>query len=376
MPDDVPIGWTGGHVVNDTISRAEAEARTAAVGGRRPFLWDNYPVNDGIMADQLFLGPLRGRDPDLGRACSGYATNPMVQARASLPALASIAAYLAGDDPEAGWAAAVDELDVRVFAEACDGALVHRLVGAVIAADAPAPEIAVTGAEVADDVDATEPGAAWVEPARDLAAWLRLASKVEAVALGDEVSAWVRQARDEANLGRTALRIIQDIHPVVRVDPDGRGIVVGPDNHGAVEQALAAGVLWGAVRRAPINVMGPRYGMRPVLAQWPDGEWRFSSASIDENANAVDRLLRHAFGALDRFDNAHSLHVTVDGVPVDLEPAGANRYTFSAPPGAVVRATAGRACTTVTVPCIPPLPDRRLDRDRDGDVDRRIGAGP
>ena len=59
-PTDVPIGWTGATVVCDTITAAEAEARAAALGGRPPLLWDNYPVNDAIMADRLFLGPVRG----------------------------------------------------------------------------------------------------------------------------------------------------------------------------------------------------------------------------------------------------------------------------------------------------------------------------
>ena len=46
MPDDVPIGWTGRAVLNDTITVADAEARADSLGGRPPMLWDNYPVND------------------------------------------------------------------------------------------------------------------------------------------------------------------------------------------------------------------------------------------------------------------------------------------------------------------------------------------
>ncbi len=360
VPDDVPIGWTGTHVVNDIITRAEAEARAAALGGRPPFVWDNYPVNDGTMADQLFLGPLRGRDPALGLVCSGYAANPMVQATASLPALGSIAAYLDGEDPLTGWAATVDQLGVRVLAEACDGVAVHALVSAVIEADHPTPEVPVTGAIVADDGATSDQGSVWVEPVRALDTWLRAAARVDRDSLGGEVSPWVDQVRDDANLGRVAVRLLQDLRPVVQVDDQGRGVVVGPDNEGAVEQAFAAGVLWAAVRRAPFTVMGPRFAMRPVLAQWPNGQWRFRSASITEDANAIDRLLRHAFEVLDQFDNATEIRVTVDDEPVALEPLADRRWAFEARPGSVVRAAVGQATTTVTAPCDPALADRRL----------------
>ena len=128
LPEDVLIGWTGRRVVCDEITVAEAQARADALGGRPPFVWDNYPVNDGLMADQLFLGPLRGREPGLDSGCSGYVANPMVQPMASTLPLASIAGYLAGDDPEAAWQDAAGPW--RTFAEACDGDLPRRLVAA------------------------------------------------------------------------------------------------------------------------------------------------------------------------------------------------------------------------------------------------------
>ena len=65
LPDDVPIGWTGDAVVNDAITAAQARRRAEALGGRPPLVWDNVPVNDGLMADRLHLGPLWGRDAGL-----------------------------------------------------------------------------------------------------------------------------------------------------------------------------------------------------------------------------------------------------------------------------------------------------------------------
>src|SRR5439155_25197601 len=120
VPGDVPIAWTGDTVVNDTITAAQALVRAAALGDRPPLVWDNYPVNDGIMTDRLHLGPLWGRDHGLAERCSGYLANPMVQPMASKLPLASIAAWLRGDDPLAGWAAEAEVRVLRGFAGACD----------------------------------------------------------------------------------------------------------------------------------------------------------------------------------------------------------------------------------------------------------------
>ena len=65
-----------------------AYASTAADAGRRPLVWDNFPVNDALMSPSLHMGPLWGRDADLADECSGYLANPMVQPHASLLPLA------------------------------------------------------------------------------------------------------------------------------------------------------------------------------------------------------------------------------------------------------------------------------------------------
>ena len=197
----MPIGWTGRRVVCDEITVAEAQARAAALGGRPPFVWDNYPVNDGLMGDQLFLGPLRGREPGLDSACSGYVANPMVQPMASTLPLASIAGYLAGDDPEAAWQDAAGPL--RTFAEACDGDRPRRLVAAAIDPEA--------------------------SPSRSTrwTTWLAAAKRCEAPGLEDEVGPWLEQVHAEARLGRLALRLLRarrdDPDAADRRDGDGTG---------------------------------------------------------------------------------------------------------------------------------------------------------
>ena len=55
-------------VVNDEITVDDACCPSEALGGRPPLLWDNVPVNDAVMADRLFMGPLRGRGIRASRA--------------------------------------------------------------------------------------------------------------------------------------------------------------------------------------------------------------------------------------------------------------------------------------------------------------------
>lgn len=264
VPEAVPIGWTGPAVVCDRITRADAEARAAALGGRPPFLWDNYPVNDALMADRLFLGPLRGRDPDLGEVCAGYASNPMVQPSSSRPALASIAGYLRGEDPGAAWSEAVDELGVRVFAEACDGGRPNELVDRLVLADGPDERSAALAA---------------------LSAWLRAAAK-DPVALPTlEVEPWVDQMRAEARVGRAAVRLIEAAE-AAEDDAVAAAAVVA--------HAMAVAALWPAARRGGPSVMGPRCSFRPKLDHRPDGAWRLLPGSFDLDGNAIDRLVRHA----------------------------------------------------------------------------------
>lgn len=62
------------------LARAEG-AEGAAIRsyvGRPLRVWDNYPVNDVIMANELFLGPYRGRDAQLGSAGDAVLLAPML----------------------------------------------------------------------------------------------------------------------------------------------------------------------------------------------------------------------------------------------------------------------------------------------------------
>ena len=88
----VKLVWTGTKVVPPQITATQA-LEWGKLLQRKPLLWDNFPVNDGIPW-RLNLGPLRGRDPDLAQAVSGFFSNPMNQAHASMIPLQTVADYL------------------------------------------------------------------------------------------------------------------------------------------------------------------------------------------------------------------------------------------------------------------------------------------
>ncbi len=259
IPDDVPIGWTGRLVVNDTITADEARRRADALGGRAPLVWDNFPVNDGVMTDRLHIGPLWGRDRELVDACAGYLANPMVQPSASKLPLASIAAWLRGADPLDAWVVAADELGARVFAEACDGSVPRALVESAI--------------EWLDDERA-------VEPLARLREWLTAAAACDCGAMSDDVSRWVDQVHAEARIGLAALELIDH----ARGDRSEKVVQLG--------FLVAIGVA--GLRRADVSVMGPRWAVQPALGQRPDGTWSFDASSLLEGRNAIDALARAA----------------------------------------------------------------------------------
>ncbi|MEY3696554.1 MAG: hypothetical protein RJA41_204, partial [Actinomycetota bacterium] len=61
---------------------------------RPPFYWDNYPVNDGSMANRLHIGPIDGREKGLHKYSAGLLANPMELFEASLISLGTIGDYL------------------------------------------------------------------------------------------------------------------------------------------------------------------------------------------------------------------------------------------------------------------------------------------
>jgi hyaluronoglucosaminidase len=212
-------------------------------------LWDNYPVNDAVMADRLFMGPLRGREPGLFDACAGYLANPMVQPFANKLPLASIAAFARGEDPEAAWRATAADLGWLAFAEACDSDAASLVVWAAASGD--------------------------LAPARSL---FTNAASCAAPGLEEEAEPWITQIHRDARLALQALEVL--------------------DGERGVDVVLGMATRWQASRRAAHTVFGPRCSIRLLLGQADDGTWQVEPESVEHDANAIDDLVRLALAAL------------------------------------------------------------------------------
>jgi hyaluronoglucosaminidase len=105
LPRDLPIMWTGPAVFSEFLSVADAAAFRAFVG-RPVWVWDNYPVNDGIVANELYLAPYEGREAGLAGELDGVLLNPMLQAEATkIPLWTAGRAFRQGAayDPWTAW---------------------------------------------------------------------------------------------------------------------------------------------------------------------------------------------------------------------------------------------------------------------------------
>jgi hyaluronoglucosaminidase len=95
----IAIFWTGPEVCSREFTTGHL-ARVAEQLRRKPFLWDNYPVNDGPqMSQHLHLRAFTGRPGAIGGYIAGHAINPASQPTLSLiPALTLVDSYKLGED--------------------------------------------------------------------------------------------------------------------------------------------------------------------------------------------------------------------------------------------------------------------------------------
>jgi len=148
LPPNIPCFWTGPSVVSKSITLAHA--RRIAKKIKRPLiLWDNYPVNDLSMANELHIGPLQGRDPRLPTYVYGYLNNPLLQEQLSFVPLATCFDYArapAKYRAESSWTKIVRQ---RCGAEAIpDWRALRRFAEASIAAKKEKRPLQLTTAEM------------------------------------------------------------------------------------------------------------------------------------------------------------------------------------------------------------------------------------
>ena len=99
----IRIMWTGEEVCSQEFSPGHL-ARVADQIRRKPFLWDNYPVNDGArMSQHLHLRGFTGRPAAIGALVAGHGINPASQPLLSrIPALTLAESYQRGEAYEYG----------------------------------------------------------------------------------------------------------------------------------------------------------------------------------------------------------------------------------------------------------------------------------
>ena len=88
----VAVYWTGEEICTREFSPGHLD-RVADALGRKPTLWDNYPVNDGPrMSRFLHLRGFTGRPSVIGPHIAAHAINPALQPHLSLIPAATLAA--------------------------------------------------------------------------------------------------------------------------------------------------------------------------------------------------------------------------------------------------------------------------------------------
>lgn len=89
----ISLFWTGKDICSREIRSCEA---VQFIEGTRhkPLYWDNYPVNDCAMHNEMHISPIIGRDADLYKYSEGIIANCMEYAECSKIPLITIADYL------------------------------------------------------------------------------------------------------------------------------------------------------------------------------------------------------------------------------------------------------------------------------------------
>ena len=93
IPADVDLFWTGTEICSRVLTVRETDEFTSATN-HRPLYWDNFPVNDCEMFQEMHLGALIGRDKELYKHCVGIISNVMEFAECSKIPLMTIADFL------------------------------------------------------------------------------------------------------------------------------------------------------------------------------------------------------------------------------------------------------------------------------------------
>lgn len=105
LDPSVQVFWTGEEVCSREVSPGHLRRVSEALG-RKPVLWDNYPVNDGDrMSRHLHLRAFTGRPAANGEYLAGHAINPALQPTlTTIPGITLARSYALGQQYQYGLA--------------------------------------------------------------------------------------------------------------------------------------------------------------------------------------------------------------------------------------------------------------------------------
>ena len=138
----INLMWTGRDICSGYLDIADAVIfqRTTL---RPPLYWDNFPVNDGSMQKNLYIGPIRNREVGLHKYSAGLLANPMLQFEMSLFPLKTIGDYLWNSEsynPEISWEDGVNKLLLDQKSHNALRAFMRCSMGSNVGGD-PAPDL-------------------------------------------------------------------------------------------------------------------------------------------------------------------------------------------------------------------------------------------
>lgn len=93
IPTDVKMFWTGAEICSRILTVRESDELFRSTN-HKPLFWDNFPVNDCEMFQEMHLGAVIGREVELYKHCEGLISNVMEYAECSKIPLMTIADYL------------------------------------------------------------------------------------------------------------------------------------------------------------------------------------------------------------------------------------------------------------------------------------------
>lgn len=111
LDKNIEVFWTGMQVLSAEITAKQAKDFGKLVG-RKPVVWDNYPVND-FNRSRVFLGPIVNRAADLYKEVNGILSNPMSELEASKIALLTYGDYFTSPEnykAQSSWESALKEI--------------------------------------------------------------------------------------------------------------------------------------------------------------------------------------------------------------------------------------------------------------------------